>query len=371
MADGARDRPVKRPLDILWRMPQYASFLLKKPDLARKVIDHHLRASLLGKPLIRALEYGVTYRCQASCDKCSAAHMLDTTRAPLTRDQVRAVADESYRLGTYEVNFTGGEPLLDDDLEDVISLFHPGSTFIGINTNGALLDRRRIITLRDAGTDLLKISLDSPDSCEHDEIRGVPGLHDHIVGVLKVAREIRGIRAHICVVATRHAVESGGMGRTIELARQHGATLGIVFPAATGGWSQRHEVLLERHHREALDRLATAPSVFLQGNLGKGGFLCPCGTRELYVTCYGDVIPCPFIQIAFGNVLEEGLESIYHRMVDWRLTERRDVCASAEDPSFVQRYVDPLAGSTPLQHRDHPAWTGGPPTSAGARTSSG
>ena len=351
---------MKRPSDILLRIPRFAYFLVKKPGFARKVASHHARATLGGAPLIRAIEYGVTYHCQAKCDKCSAAKMLDTTRPKLTRDQVRRLADDCHRLGTYEVNFTGGEPLLSDDLERLIPLFHPSTTFVGINTNGALLDRSRIRSLRDAGADLLKISLDSPVDCEHDASRRIDGLYDHVIDVLKMTREIRGIRAHICIVATPEVVQSGKVERTLDIVKQHDATLGIVFPAATGGWSRRHEVLLDSAARQDLAGIARDRAVFLQGNLGDGEFLCPCGTREIYISCYGDVIPCPFIQIAFGNVTEERFDTIYRRMAAWKNCERQDVCSSAEDPAFLERYVDTIADRprNPVDFRDHPAWKG-------------
>ncbi len=351
---------MKRPTDILRRIPKFAGFLVKKPRFARRVAEHHARERLLGGHWIRAIEYAATYRCQATCDKCSAVKMHDPARPRLDHDQIRALADDCHGLGTYEVNLTGGEPLLADDLEELVRLFHPEDTFIGINTNGALLDRSRIVSLRDAGVDLLKISIDSPDTGEHDESRGIPGLYEHILDVMRMTREVRGIRAHACIVATRDAVRTGKVARTLEQVKALDATLGIVFPSATGGWTRKHEVLLDEPGRRSLDAFAHDPNVFLQGNLGDEDFHCPCGTREIYISCYGDVIPCPFIQIAFGNVLEERFDAIYRRMAQWKSCERQDVCSSAEDPAFVDRYVDPMADRThmPVDYRSHPAWKG-------------
>lgn len=352
---------MKRPTDILRRIPKFAGFLVKKPHFARRVAQHHARDRWGGGHWIRAIEYAVTYDCQATCDKCSAVKMHDPSRTRLDHSEIRALADDCHRLGTYEVNLTGGEPLLANDLEEVIGLFHPSDTFIGINTNGALLDRRRIVSLRDAGADLLKISIDSPDHGEHDTSRGIDGLYDHILDVMRMTREIRGIRAHACIVATRDAVRSGKVTRTLEQVKALDATLGIVFPSATGGWTRKHEVLLDEDGRRSLNAFAHDPSVFLQGNLGDDDFHCPCGTREIYISCYGDVIPCPFIQIGFGNVREERFDSIYRRMAEWKSCERQDVCSSAEDPAFVDRYVDPMADvtHTPVDYRSHPAWTSG------------
>ena len=135
----------------------------------------------------------------------------------------------------------------------------------------------------------------------------------------------------------------------------------IVLPAAIGGWSRKHEVLLEPHHRESLETRGKDPAVFLQGNVGKGKFVCPCGVSEVYLTCYGDIIPCPFIQISFGNVREEPFEAIYRRMASWKKTEDKPMCSSAEDPQFRSRYVDPLTACqvTPVRYEEHPGWKDG------------
>ena len=350
---------MKSPFEILYRLPRFAGFLVKKPAFPLRVAEHHLRLARGQGPLIRAIEYAVTYDCQASCAKCSAAHMRDGARPLLTSQQLRALGDDCHRLGAYEVNLTGGEPLLQDDLEEVVDTFNPRSTFIGVNTNGKLLSRRRIISLRDAGVDLLKISLDSPVAREHDASRGIKGLFDHVMNMLRQIREIRGIRGHICMVSTREAIESGKVQQVLDIAKDSHATLGIVLPAAIGGWTRKHEVLLQSRHRRLLDRFSTDPDVFLQGNVGQRAFVCPCGTTEIYINCYGDVIPCPFIQIAFGNVRSEGFASIYHRMAAWKKDAGgQPVCSSAEDPQFFDRYIQPMADSTesPVPYQEHPEW---------------
>ena len=351
---------MKSPFEILWRIPRFAPILARKPRFLLKVMEHHARVKATGQPLIRAIEYAVTYQCQATCDKCSAMRMLDERRPRLDPDEIRRVGDACHKLGNYEANMTGGEPLLDGDLEAIVQCWHPESTFIGINTNGKLLDRKRIESLRDAGVDLLKISLDSPVAQEHDASRGLPGLYEHIFDMLSLVREIRGIRGHLCMVSTREAIEQGKVTKVLDLAHSHDATLGIVLPAAIGGWDKKHEVLLEPHHRQQLEKIGKDPAVFLQGNVGKSEFVCPCGTSEIYITTYGDIIPCPFIQIAFGNVRDEPFESIYRRMAGWKKGESKPMCSSAEDPDFQRRYVDPLTACqvTPVNYKEHPQWKG-------------
>jgi MoaA/NifB/PqqE/SkfB family radical SAM enzyme len=348
---------MKRPIDIIRRLPKFGGYIAKKPGFALQAAKHLARKKLRGERLIQAIEYGVTYACQANCEKCSADKMHDPTRTKLTMDQIKALADDVHRLGAYEANFTGGEPLLDKNLEQIVAAFHPKDTFIGINTNGALIERERLLSLRDAGVDLFKISIDSPIAEEHDASRGIPGLYEHIFEVLRMIREIKGIRGHLCIVTTKDQVETGKVSKALDLAKQYDATLGLVFPSPSGGWAERHDIMLQLEHRRSLEALSDDPNVFMQGNLGTGKFVCPCGTSEIYITCYGDVIPCPFIQIAFGSVAEEPFSQIYRRMTDWKgLRGDSSLCRGAEDPEFIKKYTKPLVDKKqmPLRYNQHP-----------------
>ena len=156
--------------------PGFAQTAARKPRLVAAVLRHRVlkrRRSSQGLQTPSCLEYAVTYACQAKCSHCSASTLesVDRERGRLDRDAVKRLARQARALGIYEVNFTGGEPTLRKDLEEVVDCFAPRRTFIGVNTNGQLLDAERVRSLRDAGVDLLKLSLDSPDPKEHDENR--------------------------------------------------------------------------------------------------------------------------------------------------------------------------------------------------------
>lgn len=350
----------KSPLTILRRMPAFAPILAKKPGIARQYSKAWYQEKVRKRHVIKALEVGVTYACQASCDKCSADRLLPprgSERKRLDLAGFQRVADGAYDHGCYEVNFTGGEPLLAPDLYDIIPLFHPRRTFLGINTNGEMLDRKKMKELRDLGIDLFKISLDSSVASEHDESRGIPGLFDHIMEVLQTAERMRGVRAHLCTVATRDNVRQGRVQGVLDIAVANDATVGIVFPAPVGGWKGKDDVVLGPDEHRLLQPIADHPSVFYHGNLGADGFRCPCGKDEVYVTCYGDVMPCPFVQVSFGTTEEEGFDAAYERMATHpEIARERTVCMSTEDARFRKLYLDPIEDrpDLPCHIDDHP-----------------
>jgi len=119
----------------------------------------------------------VTKRCNARCNFCD--YWKEKPPRELT-DYVPVVA----KLRPLSVGLTGGEPLLREDLPDLIASLRRnfGFLYISLITNGSLLTREKGLELWEAGLDELSISLDYLDE-RHDADRGFPGLAKHIMAV--------------------------------------------------------------------------------------------------------------------------------------------------------------------------------------------
>ncbi|MCV7215863.1 GTP 3',8-cyclase MoaA [Mycobacterium crocinum] len=116
------------------------------------------------------LRVSLTDRCNLRCTYCMPAEGLDWLPGDelLTRDElVRLLTLAVTRLGITSVRFTGGEPLLYRELEDVVSAvaaLRPRPE-IALTTNGLGL-ARRARALADAGLNRVNVSLDTVDA-EH------------------------------------------------------------------------------------------------------------------------------------------------------------------------------------------------------------
>ena len=102
-------------------------------------------------------------RCNIDCGYCNE---YDKVSQPVPTDQMLARIDHLAHLGTSVTSFSGGEPLLHPDLDQLIARIRHHGMMAGLITNGYLLSPKRIMALNDAGLDFLQISIDNIEPVE-------------------------------------------------------------------------------------------------------------------------------------------------------------------------------------------------------------
>jgi radical SAM protein with 4Fe4S-binding SPASM domain len=85
-------------------------------------------------------------------------------------------------------SFTGGEPLLRPDLEELASYARSLGLRVNLITNGSLATNERAASLKAAGFDTAQVSLESPDAQVHDELCGVAGAWERTVSGIAALR---------------------------------------------------------------------------------------------------------------------------------------------------------------------------------------
>lgn len=109
-------------------------------------------------------------RCNIDCGYCNE---YDKVSPPVPTDQMLARIDHLARLGSSVVAFSGGEPMLHPQLEDLIRRIRSHGMMAGLITNGYLLSQKKIEGLNDAGLDYMQISIDNvePDEVSKKSLR--------------------------------------------------------------------------------------------------------------------------------------------------------------------------------------------------------
>jgi MoaA/NifB/PqqE/SkfB family radical SAM enzyme len=109
-------------------------------------------------------------RCNIDCGYCNE---YDKVSPPIPADILKKRIDKLAELGTSVVAFSGGEPMLHPDLDDLIRQIRRHGMMAGLITNGYFLVPKRIEELNDAGLDFLQISIDNvePDEVSKKSLR--------------------------------------------------------------------------------------------------------------------------------------------------------------------------------------------------------
>lgn len=119
----------------------------------------------------RDLRVSLTDRCNLRCSYCmpEKGNPLMPKRDLLTTEEVICLVHIAVsQLGVTKVRFTGGEPLVRPDLEQIIAAT-PKNVEIALTTNGVGL-AQRAAALKEAGLQRVNISLDSVDRDEYVKI---------------------------------------------------------------------------------------------------------------------------------------------------------------------------------------------------------
>src|SRR5882762_1445118 len=94
-------------------------------------------------------------RCNIDCGYCNE---YDKVSAPVPADTLKRRIDKLKDLGTSVVAFSGGEPMLHPDLDELIRHIRRRGMMAGLITNGYFLVPDRIAQLNQSGLDFLQIS---------------------------------------------------------------------------------------------------------------------------------------------------------------------------------------------------------------------
>lgn len=281
----------------------------------------------------------VTADCPNACWHCS---IKGRRAGRLEREQWLHAIAGLHRLGTSIMGFTGGEPLLRPDLEDLIASASGGGAATILFTSGRGLDKARAQRLRKAGLWALCVSLDHPDPQEFDKLRGYVGANNAARAALQLAQRT-GFYTMASAVATREFVEQRHYEALWKIARDlHLHEFRIIEPMPCGQLdgasgdtllTPQHIATLRDFHVQT-NRRGIGPKVCAFNQIESPEYFgCGAGTQHLYIDAAGEVCPCDFTPLSFGNAGRDDMETIWLRMNHAMGDAPRRCC-------FIQKHHD-------------------------------
>ncbi|CAN7782309.1 pyrroloquinoline quinone biosynthesis protein PqqE [Caballeronia sp. LjRoot34] len=100
----------------------------------------------------------LTYRCPLHCAFCYNPTDFAHQTAELDTDTWRDVISQARKMGAAQIGFSGGEPLVRDDLETLVAHARGIGFYTNLITSGVGLTETRIARLKEAGLDHIQLS---------------------------------------------------------------------------------------------------------------------------------------------------------------------------------------------------------------------
>ncbi len=289
----------------------------------------HFELNFTSLPILA--EVALTYRCNNACLFCYAGCAGGTSQATAARPELdtagfKAVIDCFAREARVPFfSFTGGEPTLRDDLEELIAYAASLGLITNLVTNGTLIDCERARDLKAAGLGSAQVSIEAPDAPLHDYLVGRAGAFEDTVA---------GIRALVGAgvpTQTNTTISNPNRGQVAALPAFL-KTLGVrrfamnlFIPTIEGPYTKELflpydeigpivEEVRAAARCEDLTFYWYSPTPFCSYNpiaQGLGNKSCAAADGLLSVAPDGEVLPCSSWDLGLGKLTEEPFRAIW------------------------------------------------------------
>jgi MoaA/NifB/PqqE/SkfB family radical SAM enzyme len=250
------------------------------------------------------VHFEVTLRCNARCGFCDYWKTDPATRA----QELKSFADAARFFNPMLVTFTGGEPLLRRDLEELVAAVARAIRlkYVTLITHGGMLTAERARSLWDAGINQFNISLDYLDG-RHDTARGIPGLTAKILAAVSAMRS-QGIDS----IRFNTVIKDDNLDQLLPIVRQAAALgCGVNFSVYTDAKNGNRDHLVRETQGRQLEHVIEELLAYKRKRRGvitssdyyleqvpryvRGEMTEPCrsGVRTIHLDPTGRVKRCP------------------------------------------------------------------------------
>jgi MoaA/NifB/PqqE/SkfB family radical SAM enzyme len=262
--------------------------------------------------------------CRYNCPHCYQKYDIGKdVDIDVLIDTVKKLQDK----GIAFINIEGGEPfLVFERLTKVCEAIDERSEIL-INSTGDGMTYEKLTELKKHKNIIgIMFSLHTYKPEELNSFMGVNNAWDNLVYGINLCHKV-GIPVTFNTCLQRDAFYDGTFEKTMDAARNfNGAVMQLIKPKPSGGWLEAGASVFSdedfKHIKTKVDmynlnkNYKDYPAVFAMIiEEGKSLFGCTSGgTDRFYINAKGDLQPCEFLNISFGNITTNDFDHIYDNM---------------------------------------------------------
>ena len=350
---GSNPRMLRVNPSVLWFMSDYMSkFQIREvggnlilhshlPPLNTRAYSRFVNEHLLSRTSGPShAQIGITNACPQNCEYC---YNRNRQGRVMDKETIKNTATQLKRMGVVWVGLTGGEPLLNKDIAEIVESISDDCA-VKLFTTGCTLTPEKARDLKKAGLFSVSVSLDSATEEEHDRGRRYSGAFRQALKAIEIFRNVGGVHVGVSSVLSRDMIRAGKVEAFLEFLKQldiHEAWLSEVKPSIEAFWDE--DLIITEDDRLKLVRLQDRYNAdgkmtvnYLGHFEGKECFGCNAGHKMVYVDTFGEVSPCVFTPMSFGNVQSSPLTDIVTAM--GKLFPSEESCFINKNFRLLQRY---------------------------------
>ena len=298
-----------------------------------------------------------TLRCNLACRHCGSDCKKDAEAADMpVQDFIRAIDQITPAVDPNNtmIVFTGGEPLLRNDLEIAGKALYERGFPWGIVTNGLLLSKTRLDSLMDAGIRAITVSLDGLRSA-HNWLRGNPKSFEKAFSAIKLLSQFPELKFD--VVSCVHQVNFPELEQLRDLLISNGIKnwrIFTIFPTGRAAGDEKLQLtaadfkrlfdFIKETRTEGKIKLDYGCEGYLgnyEGQVRDQFFFCRAGINIASVLADGSISACPNLRENFiqGNIYKDNFAEVWankyqaYRNRGWT---RTGLCAECDSYKYCE-----------------------------------
>ena len=259
---------------------------------------------LLAAPYSIAWNY--TDKCNFECRHCYSRKENQIKEMSL-KEKFKA-ADHIIKSKVFFVFIGGGEPLISNDIFDIISYLTKSNVQVCLSSSGYFIDKSTARELKKTKVKMINISLDHTNEQTHDKIRQEKGAFEKALSAIEL---LKNEQIKICLSTVVSKFNLSNFESIVDLALSIGVdTINAKsFRPIGNGALFENEFILESeqidefYHNVATNKFGNKINILTER--------CPCNKNGLAILSNGDLKMCVYKDEVLGNILMDNLSSIW------------------------------------------------------------